>query len=104
MAQSPPLIGLTPDFVEGRIALRPTYLEAVRAAGGVPVVLSGAVADVPAVLQRCDGLIFTGGDDPIMEAFGGQTHPAATRVDPLRQEFELALLAALDAWKSLKPM
>lgn len=97
MAESSPLIGLTPDFVDGRIALRPTYLEAVRAAGGLPVVLSGAVADVPAVLERCDGLIFTGGDDPIMEAFGDRTHPAATRVDPLRQEFELALLEALDA-------
>ena len=96
MNRSQPLIGLTPDFVEGRIALRPTYLDAVRSAGGLPVVLSGDPADVPAAVERCDGLIFTGGDDPIMEAFGTETHPAATPVDPRRQAFELALLSTLD--------
>ena len=96
MDQLPPLIGLTPDFVDGRIALRPTYLDAVRAAGGLPVVLSGDTADVASAIAHCDGLIFTGGDDPIMEAFGTETHPAATPVDPRRQAFELALLAALD--------
>ena len=96
MNRSHPLIGLTPDFVEGRIALRPTYLDAVRSAGGLPVVLSGDPADVHAAVECCDGLIFTGGDDPIMEAFGAETHPAATPVDPRRQAFELALLSVLD--------
>lgn len=96
MSISPPLIGLTPDFVDGRIALRPTYLEAVRAAGGLPMLLSGDPRDVEGAIERCAGFVFTGGDDPIMEAFGIETHAAATRVDPRRQEFELALLSKLD--------
>ena len=97
MTTSPPLIGLTPDFVDGRIALRPTYLDAVRAAGGLPMILSGDPRDVDEAIEQCDGFVLTGGDDPIMEAFGIETHAAAIPVDPRRQEFELALLARLDA-------
>jgi len=91
-----PLIGITPDHLEDRIQVRPTYLEAVRASGGLPVVLSGDVEDIPAILDRVDGLVFTGGDDPIMEPFGEATHPEACRINPRRQEFELALLARLE--------
>ncbi|MEE2719651.1 MAG: type 1 glutamine amidotransferase [Planctomycetota bacterium] len=92
----PPLIGVTPDRLEDRIQVRPSYLEAVRNSGGLPVVLSGDPADIPAILRRMDGFVFTGGDDPIMESFGEATHPEACRIDPRRQTFELALLAALD--------
>ena len=97
MSTPPPLIGLTPDFVDGRIALRPTYLDAVRAAGGLPMILSGDPRDVDAMIERCDGFVFTGGDDPIMEAFGIETHAAAIPVDQRRQDFELALLSGLDS-------
>lgn len=96
-----PLIGITPDRLDDRIQVRPSYLRAVRASGGLPVVLSGDPEDIPAILERMDGFVFTGGDDPIMESFGHATHPEACRVDPRRQEFELALLARLDDRSSL---
>lgn len=92
-----PLIGITPNHLEDRIEVRSTYLEAVRASGGVPVVLSGDIADIPGILDRVDGFVFTGGDDPIMEPFGEATHPEACRIDPRRQAFELELLARLDS-------
>ncbi len=92
-----PLIGITPDHLEDRIEVRSTYLEAVRSSGGLPVVLSGEVADIPAILDRVDGIVFTGGDDPIMEPFGEATHPEACRINPRRQAFELELLAGLES-------
>ncbi len=49
------------------------------------------------VVGRCDGVLLSGGDDPIMEAFGEATHPAATTIDPRRQDGELAVIRALDA-------
>jgi len=97
MAARPPLIGLTPDVVDGRIALRPSYLDSIRQAGGLPVVLSCDPADVTGLVERCDGFVFTGGDDPIMEDFGVSTDPRTTSIDPRRQAFERALLEALDA-------
>ena len=90
-----PLIGITPDCPLERIQVRSTYLDAVRASGGLPVVLSGCLQDVPAIIQHLDGLVLTGGDDPIMEPFGVPTHPKACRIDAGRQEFELALLEAV---------
>lgn len=90
-----PLIGITPDRPQKRIEVRSTYLDAVRASGGLPVVLSGCLQDVPAIIQHLDGLVLTGGDDPIMEPFGVPTHPKACRIDACRQEFELALLEAV---------
>lgn len=96
MNASRPLIGVTPDLVEDRVAVRSTYLDAVRSAGGLPMMLSGNAIDVDSLVLRCDGFLLTGGDDPIMEAFGIETHPEARPIDPHRQAFELALLDALE--------
>ncbi len=86
-----PLIGLTPDIQEGRIRLSPEYAAAVIAAGGLPVVLPPLVKSVEALVSRCQGIILTGGDDPIMEDWGRTTHPSALRVDPIRQAFDRAV-------------
>ncbi len=97
MTTRPPVIGITCDLAEGRARVRTTYAEAIARAGGVPLLLPPIPALAPAHAALCDALVLTGGDDPIMEAFGVPTHPAAVRVDPVRQEYELALLAALSA-------
>ena len=98
----PPLIGLTCDVYrddQGRVRFRcpATYCAAVAGAGGVPVLLPADVALIPALLERCDGFLLTGGDDPAMEPFGAATHPRAELVDPQRQAFETALVQALAA-------
>lgn len=107
-----PLIGIAADVDADRAVLRRNYDAVVRAAGGVPVLLApsrgasaeGAARGKPSPLariaaaewlSRVDGLLLTGGDDPIMEAFGVATHPKATPVHEDRHASELALLDAL---------
>lgn len=92
-----PVIGITADVHDGRHALRPAYVDAVLAAGGVPLILPANADAAAEVVGRCDGFLLSGGDDPIMEAFGEATHPAATTIDPRRQDGELAVIRALDA-------
>lgn len=92
-----PLIGITGDVAGERIALRSTYVDAVVRAGGTPIVLAPFDGPVDGAIARLDGVVLTGGDDPDMSAWGVGTHPKARRMDPRRQRFELALLAALEA-------
>lgn len=74
-----------------------TYARAVVAAGAVPVILPYHVECIGDYLALCDGFIFSGGDDPDTTPYGEPVHPAAKLLHPRRQEFETALLAALDA-------
>lgn len=103
-----PLIGITADATEDRIFLRQPYIDAIIAAGGAPVVLAPSSVEgpdaTPAALDvaaRCDGLILSGGDDPIMEPFGEATHPRVTPVTPARQRLELAVLELAAADRDL---
>ncbi|MDQ7065188.1 MAG: gamma-glutamyl-gamma-aminobutyrate hydrolase family protein [candidate division KSB1 bacterium] len=91
--QTAPLIGLTTYGRNRRNAyfLMAEYLEAVRQAGGVPVLLAPGEPRIKALLQRLDGLILAGGGDIAPDRFGRQGHPAVSQVDPERDDFELAL-------------
>ncbi|MCH7798778.1 MAG: gamma-glutamyl-gamma-aminobutyrate hydrolase family protein [Planctomycetes bacterium] len=91
-----PLIGITTDVDGDRYQVAASYVAAVTAAGGLGVLLPCEPARAGEYVRRCDGVLLTGGDDPIMEHWASVTHPAAKKIDPLRQAFELALLAALD--------
>ena len=91
-----PLIGISADAADDQFRLRRSYADSIHAAGGVPVILPCIPSLAAAYLDRCDGIILSGGDDPIMTNWGVAMHPKATPLDPLRQEFELALLHALD--------
>lgn len=77
---------------------RRTYARVIARSGGIAVYLpppdsdQDAYAAADAYLDLVDGIVLTGGDDPIMEAFGQQTDPRITPVHPDRQRFELALL------------
>ncbi|MFM9997029.1 MAG: gamma-glutamyl-gamma-aminobutyrate hydrolase family protein [Phycisphaerales bacterium] len=97
----PPLIGITCDVVDNPKGPRAwnslAYAQAVARAGGEPILLPPIAALAARHVERCDGIVLTGGDDPRMESFGKATHPAATVVHPVRQSYELALLAALEA-------
>ncbi|MFK7788309.1 MAG: gamma-glutamyl-gamma-aminobutyrate hydrolase family protein [Phycisphaeraceae bacterium] len=72
------------------------YSQAVEKAGGLPVLLPHCPGLAEAYLDRLDGLILTGGADPVMEQFGCATDGRARRIDQNRQAFELALLAEVD--------
>ena len=98
-----PVIGLSCDLEVGddggKLFLRRGYVDAVVGAGGVPVLMSHEVGCVEDYLGICDGFILTGGDDPVMEEFGVETHEKATRVAEGRQRFERALLEGIFAGK-----
>lgn len=92
-----PLIGITSDFDGERCIVAAHAARRVERAGGLPVHLPCIATLASEFLTMLHGFVLTGGDDPIMEHWGVQTHPRAKPVHPERQAFELALLEALDA-------
>lgn len=78
----------------GRVTIGLGYVEAIERAGGAPVLVppTADLDRIPALLERFDGLLFPGGDDFDTARLGlGPTHPAASPVPALQQDFDLAL-------------
>lgn len=73
------------------------YSAAVAAAGGLPVQLSPD-ADAAGLVERLDGIVFSGGADLDPGRYGADPDPQLGTVEAKRDAFELALLdAALGA-------
>lgn len=95
-----PRIGLTTYYKEAAWGVwrRPAaivpavYVEAVAAAGGVPVLLPPVGQD-PGVLEVLDGLVLIGGADVDSSQYGADPHPS-TASEPVRDHPELALTRA----------
>ena len=94
-----PLIGITTygRSRRGRYKLPAAYVEAVRRAGGVPVLLPPGDERVEELVARLDGFLLAGGGDVAPDLYGGETHAAIERVDRERDAFEIALVHALVA-------
>jgi putative glutamine amidotransferase len=90
-----PTIGITTGVDDkGFFTLRPEYVPAVEKAGGVPVLLAPARPDeVPALLERLDGLLMSGGSDIDPSLYGEAAHPTSRWVRE-RDDFEIALARA----------
>jgi len=90
-----PVIGVTAGRISSsnplpQAAVSEAYLNAVRRAGGAPVILS-PTADPEiqaAVLSRVDGLLITGGGDLDPALFNGQPHKRVYGVEPERDSAE----------------
>jgi putative glutamine amidotransferase len=96
---SHPVIGLT-TYGRGeanRFSLPAPYVDAVRRAGGVPILLPPGEAQADELLKRLDGLILTGGGDLDPAWYRGEPHPAIYMVDPERDRAELGLVAQIRA-------
>jgi putative glutamine amidotransferase len=79
------------------MALGMTYLRAIDAAGGVPVVLP-PLGDAEAFLDRLDGICLSGGPDLDPDAYGAaERHVELGPTEPSLDAFELALARAADA-------
>jgi putative glutamine amidotransferase len=95
-----PLIGIGADVQRRtgkreRVFVYMNYAEAVRRAGGVPVIVAPQPENVTDVLDALDGLLLAGGDDCDPAAYGQERHPTVTDpMDPRRQSNDLALAAA----------
>jgi putative glutamine amidotransferase len=101
-----PVIGITPspsldEMSHGnfyRYCLSRTYVDSVRAAGGVPFILPTDVAEIEETLPHLDGLLLSGGGDLDPALFGDPDQHAATYgIDDQRDQFEItAFQAAVD--------
>ena len=98
-----PLVGITtyaePDVSWGAwrlpAALIPlSYVRAIDAAGGRPLLVPPTAEGVEETLDALDGLLFSGGADIDPETYGHEPHPATGGVRPERDRAELALLTA----------
>jgi putative glutamine amidotransferase len=90
-----PIIGISGDVKsepEPLVRIKLNYVDAVRRAGGIPIVFPACAPDeVPALLERVDGVVLSGGDDIDVREFGGELHPKAELMHPRRLAFEYAL-------------
>lgn len=97
-----PLIGITPTSSDdsmphgtfSRYALSRTYTDALRQAGGLPMIVptSERASDV---IDRVDGVLLSGGGDIEPARYGDpSSHPRTYGVSGERDAFEIALLMA----------
>ncbi|MBQ7141550.1 MAG: gamma-glutamyl-gamma-aminobutyrate hydrolase family protein, partial [Bacteroidaceae bacterium] len=101
-----PIIGVTPlwDAERKSVWMLPDYLDGIKAAGGVPVVLpiEMSEADADRIVETCDGFLFTGGQDVAPEFYGMKDATGTVVPSPERDKLETLLLAkALQADKPI---
>lgn len=94
-----PLIGVTTYRSHSSSSAVPTicapesYLKAVRAAGGTPLLIPVDLsnAELDELLPRLDGILFPGGGDIDPALFAGRPHAEVYGIDPDRDRIELHL-------------
>lgn len=95
-----PLIGITMDTRDGMEAyhLYFDYPKAIEKAGGLPLAIPYHTnhALIPQLVDRLDGVLFTGGNDLDPALYGQSWHDNAVKIDPARQNFELALMREVE--------
>ena len=101
-----PMIGVTPlwDAARQSVWMLPDYLEGIKAAGGLPVVLplEMSESDADQVVETCDGFLFTGGQDVSPELYGMKDATGTIVASAERDKLESLLLSkALQADKAV---
>lgn len=94
-----PIIGIGTDVQspEGRRESAFTYLtyvEAVRRAGAIPVLIPPQPENAGELMRELDGFLLAGGFDCDPAAYGEQPHPTLEPMDARRQANDLALAEA----------
>jgi putative glutamine amidotransferase len=94
-----PIIGIGADVhvtpgKRDRAFAYTTYVDALRAAGALPVVLPPQPENALQILETLDGLVLAGGFDCDPSVYGEEPHPTVEPMDTRRQENDLALAGA----------
>lgn len=101
MSTRKPIIGITPSPMEdtqthgtfNRYALATTYLDAIEAAGGVPVVIPPQAGNIGEIISIVDGLLISGGGDIRPEIYGDtDVHETTYGIHDGRDDLEMALV------------
>lgn len=101
MSAKRPLIGCTTyrkSIAQDRpidiYGLMPSYVAAIRAAGGVPLLipLGASDDDLLAIIEDLDGILLPGGGDIAPEVYNGRPDVTMWGIDPERDQTELSLV------------
>ena len=99
-----PIIGISSGFSDKErvYSLAETYVESIKKAGGVPVLLPHTPEEAAIVAERIDALLISGGPDVDPQLFKEMPHPTLGAICPERDESELALIKAfMDSGKPI---
>ncbi len=96
MEQTKPVIGITASNEDGVLRISLACENAIVAAGGLPLVLPVHIKpeDAPALLQRCDGILFSGGVDVDPLRYGEEVLTGCQAIDEERDAAEEAYFDA----------
>ena len=91
-----PLIGIGSDvYVQqgdrDRAFVYTTYVDSLRRAGAIPVLIPPQPENAAEVVDDLDGLLLAGGEDCDPAAYGEERHPTVEPMDPRRQTNDLSL-------------
>jgi len=94
-----PLIGIGSDIYQkegdrDRAFVFTTYVDSLRRAGAIPVLIPPQPENAAGVVAELDGLLLAGGDDCDPAAYGEPRHPTVEPMDPRRQDNDLSLARA----------
>lgn len=92
-----PIIGVLPLFDKEKDSywMLPAYFKGVEQAGGLPVMLPlDGTEDCERLLELCDGLLFTGGQDVDPALYGEPVEEFCKELCPARDRLEAAMLRA----------
>ncbi|UCH60342.1 MAG: gamma-glutamyl-gamma-aminobutyrate hydrolase family protein [Anaerolineales bacterium] len=96
---SAPIVGLTTfrtlsSYGFHMLSLTEAYVQALNKAGASPVLVPLGLNEnaLTSLVNRLDGLLFTGGGDVHPERYGSAAHPKVSQVDEDRDRVEIQLL------------
>ena len=94
-----PIIGIgsdihSPKGERERSFVYLTYVEAVRRAGAIPLLVPPQPENADQLMRMLDGVLLAGGDDCDPSVYGEEKHPDVDPMDPRRQANDLALAEA----------
>jgi len=88
-----PLIGITTygRDDQGRFTLPALYVDSIRRAGGIPLLVAPGENHLDDILNRLDGILLAGGGDLNPSAYEGKNHEKIYNIDVERDSSELRL-------------
>ncbi len=91
-----PLIGVGSDVLQrkgerDRAFVFTTYIESLKNAGAIPVIVPPQPENAADVLDGLDGILLAGGDDCDPSEYGEEKHPSCEPMDPRRQQNDVVL-------------
>jgi putative glutamine amidotransferase len=91
-----PLIGIGSDISitpgkRDRAFAYTTYIDSLRRAGAIPVLIPPQPENAREIVDELDGLVLAGGDDCDPAVYGEEKHPSVEPMDARRQEGDITL-------------